>query len=473
MASPSILDDSLNGRTLTIGLGERALGLPAALVREVAPVPRIARVPHAPEVVLGVANMRGTVVPVLSLARLLGLPDSPVQRIVVTEIDGPVGLAVTSVATLSIDVPHIDVAALIAHAIPERRQRRAAGSLASTETPTDAPIAQTDTIALVSFALAGQDFALPLQAIEEVLRLPETIARLPDAEAAVVGSIAARGAVLPLLSLAALLGLPVAPVTRAARIVVVRIGSHRVGMVVEAMRTIERVPASEIDPVPQALNRGGGEARIQAICRMDGGTRLLSVLAPDQLLRDDFTARLLQSEPGDHPDMTGNAPQGPQVAADDDRFVLFRIGEERFGLPIAAVREVAALPPRLTPLPKAPDFVLGVMTVRGQVIPVIDQAQRFHGGTTTSARPRVIVVEIGALTAGFLVDAVSEVVRLPAAALRPAPDLGGDSTRMFDRVASLEGEDGLVLIVSPQDLLDRAERDLLARLGRKGAKSTA
>jgi purine-binding chemotaxis protein CheW len=107
--------------------------------------------------------------------------------------------------------------------------------------------------------------------------------------------------------------------------------------------------------------------------------------------------------------------------------------------------------------------------VRGQVIPVIDQARRFNGAPVTGAKPRVIVVRIGELTAGFIVDAVSQVVQPASDALRPAPDLGSEGARVFDRVASLDNGGALVLIVSPQELLDRAERDLLLALGSKKA----
>ncbi|HUD27601.1 MAG TPA: chemotaxis protein CheW [Novosphingobium sp.] len=464
---------ALSEQTLTFSVGERRLGLPASIVLEVAPVPRIARVPHAPPALLGVASLRGAVVPVLSVARLLGEADGAMERVVVVDLDGPVGLAVTGVSHVVDDreadaVARIDVAALVARAIPARPQRRAAGSgIAVSDV---AGTAQTETVALVAFAVGGQDFALPLATIGEVMRLPPEIARMPHADGVVVGTIAARGAVLPLLSLAALLALPVQPATARSRIVVVRIGAHRVGMVVDAMRSIARVPESEIDPVPQALNRGGPEARIQAICRMEGGGRLLSVLAPDQLLREDITARLLQGLSGDEQEMT-DAATPTRGHGEDERFLLFRIGEDTFGLPIAAVQEIVPLPPRLTPLPKAPDFVLGVMTVRGQVIPVIDQSRRFHGTPTAGAKPRVIVVQIGTLTAGFLVDAVSEVAQVAAAELRDAPELGTGGARVFDRVAALDGRDALVLIVSPQELLDRAERDLLASLGRKAAKT--
>jgi purine-binding chemotaxis protein CheW len=462
---PSAAPD--DGRKLVFDLGGEAMAMPAAAVREIVAFPRIARVPHAPEALIGVANIRGVIVPVLSVASLLGRAGPEVRRVIVAEIDGPVGLAVGGVSHMveAADgaVASIDVAALVARAVPKRPARiSGAGVVAAAASEAS----ETEGVALVSFAAGGQDFALPLPLVEEILRFPRDLALLPHGDAAIVGSMALRGAVLPLLSLAALLGLPTSAPTRRSRIVAVRIGAHRVGIVVEAMRGLERVPEADVDAVPQVLNRGGGEARVQAICRIDGGNRLISVLSPELLLDEDITARLLAGTRQGDEGMAGEAEKG----AESERFLLFRIGAETFGMPISAVLEVALLPARLTALPKAPAFVRGVMKVRGEVVPVIDQAHRFGAAGVEGSKARVIVARIGELTAGFVVDAVSQVAQIPAGDLQPAPDLGAEGTRVFDRVATLGGET-LVLVVSPRELLDRAERDLLLNLGTKSVKS--
>lgn len=455
---------------LTFNVGEQRMALPASMVREIAPLPRITRVPHAPDALLGVVNMRGTVVPVLAVSRLLGMADSSARRLIVVDVDGPVGLAVSSVSQVvekseSASLQQLNATALIAQAVPRGHHRRAGGGIVAARED-GAQVAHT--LPLLTCVVSGQYFAFPLAVVEEVLRLPDDIAIMPHSDAVVVGTVGSRDTLLPLLSLAALLALPVAPSSRQSRIVVIRIGAHRVGLVIDAVQSIARVRESDIDAVPDVLNRGGSEAHIKAICRLDEGARLLSVLAPDQLLRDDITARLLQTSLGEAQDMIDRTTE---MAG--DRFLIFRIGEERFGLPIDSVEEVASLPPRLTPLPKAPDFVLGVMNVRGNVIPVIDQARRFNGTPVVSAKPRVIVVRIGELWAGFIVDAVSEVTRIPESALRDAPDLGTQGTRVFERVANLGQDNSLVLIVSPQELLDRAEQDMLAVLGKKSATGGA
>lgn len=458
-------------RMLSFRIDGQSFALRTDLVSEVAQMPPVARVPHAPETLLGLANLRGSVISVLSMARLLQRPRGAPSRIIVVDVGERLGLAVDEarqiVAAGQADgVIEIDVAKLIAEAMPAKAERTSRGGGAGLVSRDEDAPDEVETIALVAFAIGNQEFAIPLGAVEEVLRLPSDIALMPDADEVVVGSAAVRGAVLPILSLRALLALPALGQGTRGRLLVVRIGVHRVGLLVDEMRSILRVREDMIDAVPQVLSRGQSEARIQAICRLDDGERLVSVLAADQLLRDDITARLLSGGAAEHDTMTQHEGE-----TDTDQFLLFRIGEEEFGLPIGAVEEVAQLPAKLTPLPKSPAFVRGVMNLRGRVIPVIDQAQRFGAAKPQEGRRRVIVTRIGELQAGFIVDGVSEVVRVEAGALRAAPEFGNEETRIFERVANLADEQRIILIVDPRELLDRAEQDLLKALGRKGAKT--
>lgn len=444
-------------QVVTLRVGGDRLSLPAAIVREVTRLPRLTRVPHGPSALMGLANIRGKVVPVLSLAEMIERPRGSEQRVIVVEDGDLFGFAIDRVDQLvraedATDALPVDAAALIAASIMPRAARRAPRA----EVADQRSIGNTaaDAVALVVFKLAEQEFALPLAAIDEVLRVPAEIARMPHADMVVVGSTTVRGELLPVLSLASLLAMPTSDRTTRSRIVVARIGGTRVGLLVDAVRGIERVPETAVDPVPQVLTRGSAEARIQAICRLDGGDRLVSVLAAEHLLRADITARLTQVSIGSE---SGNEAMDTTSA----QFLLFRIGEGVFGMSLDAVEEVMAFPSKLARLPNAPSFVKGLMNVRGAAVPVIDQAERFGEQTRHGLRRRVIIVRIGDVRAGFAVDAASEVLRIPSAALQPARELGTEGTRIFERVARLSKREGIVLIVSPRELLDGAEQDLL------------
>ena len=439
---------------LTVGVAGEALALPAAAVREVLRPAPLTRVPQAPPSLLGLSNLRGAVLPVLSLARLTGraeTPASPASRVVVMEGAAPFGLLVESVRGLGPggDATAIDLPALLARDFAPRAET---APQAPPEPDTASAEPATRTVALLAFTLAGQDYALPLDRVAAVARLPGGLATLPGTDGAMLGVLPFRGGVLPLVSPHALLGLPAMAATSHSRLLVMRLGTLRVGLVVDALRAILRLPDSALDPVPPVLTRGRGEARVEAVARLDGDRRLVSVLSPTRLFDEATTARLLAGASDTSPE---EAAPSAQVK---ERFVILRLGDTHFGLPVLAVEEVARRPATLARIPRAPDFILGAMNLRGAALPVIDQRRRF-GGEGIGNGGRVVVVRIDGLRAGFVVDAVPEVLAVAPADLLPAPATGGT---VFDRVARIERDGRMILLIDPHALLDGAGRDLLA-----------
>lgn len=105
------------------------------------------------------------------------------------------------------------------------------------------------------------------------------------------------------------------------------------------------------------------------------------------------------------------------------QLVIFAIGDEEFGVDISQVREIVRLIP-ITYLPKAPDFIEGVVNLRGQVVAVIDLAKRLViSSKTRGENTRIIIVEIEGLTMGMIVDSVSEVLRLSADQIEDVPSV--------------------------------------------------
>lgn len=142
------------------------------------------------------------------------------------------------------------------------------------------------------------------------------------------------------------------------------------------------------------------------------------------------------------------------------QLVTFRIGEEEFGVNILQVQEIIRMLD-VTKVPKAPDFVEGVINLRGKVIPIIDLRKRF--GLPARERDkmnRIIVVEIGATVVGFIVDAVSEVLRLPASTVEPPPPVvAGLDAEYISGVGKLD--DRLLIMLDMNRLLSRDEKTAL------------
>jgi len=441
---------------LAIEVAGRRLGLPAGDVREVIASRRLTAVPHAPPSLLGLSNLRGTAIPVLSLASLLQEDPGRPRRVVVLDGAAPVGLAVDQVHGLAApgdEAEPIDVAPLIAAQFAglagrsARRGERVAARRSRT-------IARAET-RMLSFDVAGETFALALDRIEAVTGPRNIVATIPHADAAVIGSIPWRGGLLPLLSLAALLGRGGAPAA-GGRVIVVRIEGHAAGLVVDMIGEVLAVADDRIDAVPALLRRGGGEARIAGIARLDEGRRLISLLACDALVDPALAARLRAVA-------FGEADADTRGEAATEALLLFSIDEEAYGLPLSAVIEVARLPERLTALPRAPDFVRGIMHLRGRALPVVDQAARF--GAVASGQ-RLIVARAGDLEAAFLVDRIQGVARVPRASLVEAPAVGKDP-QLVEQLL-IPHDSPMTLLLSPFALLAQAERDLLAAVDPTG-----
>ena len=155
-------------------------------------------------------------------------------------------------------------------------------------------------------------------------------------------------------------------------------------------------------------------------------------------------------------------------------FLIFRLGDDEFALPIETIDEVAQVPEQITRVPKTPAFLEGVVNLRGAVRPVIDQRRRFDMPESENRKGRrLVVVRTGRQRAGLIVDSVSDVLRVAAESVEPAPELTDDIARLVRGVINLELTGRIVLLLDPAELLTRAERGLLDAFQAETAQANA
>ncbi|ABD90134.1 chemotaxis protein CheW [Rhodopseudomonas palustris] len=487
---------------VVFGVAAERLGLRLEQVAEIIRPPKLAKMPMAPPSLLGLANLRGTVLPVLSLRRLLGWPDASAgdtARVIVIDRAAPFGLLVDRIDRLlrvaddaiaqddagagqldpgllegvikggegrdTIKVVHPDRLLRDQFARLSSAGPRAAAGVAVIAGAAGRNEAAQHRLALLSFDLGAQEYALPLERVLEIIALPPHVSEVPRPETAVLGVVTLRDRLLPLVSLRTLLGFPDDLVRDGrAKVIVLSLGQGAVGVVVDRTRDILRVDPALIDPAPALLTRGEGDAEIAAICRLDHGRRLVGLLSADRLFRSELVSRVL-SQQQEQGSVAGHQAGGDAVA--DEQFIVFRLGEQDYGVPVAAIDEVARAPERVTRLPKAPAFIDGVMNLRGRVMPIVDLRRRFElAANQAKTAQRVLVLDSGGGKTGFLVDSVSELIRLPAHAISAAPEVSADQARLIHRVANLEADGRIILLIDPAQLLDRVEADVLAKFAR-------
>ena len=492
---------SSSKRFLTFHVDGQLYALRSEDVAEVIRVPLLARVPQGPAALLGLANLRGSVLPVAGLRELLGKPSAPelaTARAIVLDAGAPVAVVVDSVAALeSVDAGRIetrqaevgaagaeklvggfatgadkqvakilDIKALLDAAFVNRtRAARSSAKAGERQTPTGARLGGEtrqglETETLVTFEVAGQEFALPLEVVQEVLPAPAGVTAVARAEAVVLGITSVRETLLPLLSLRGLLGFATTALADdREKIVVMKIGNTQVGLVADRARAVVVADVGRMEPIPPALAaRTGGESRIRSIYRGEAGRGLISILSPEQFFREDVMQRLAAHQQAQHAQ-----PSQSSAASGKELIVLvFRLGSDEFGLPIDTVVEIAQVPAQITRVPKTPEFLEGVINLRGEVLPVVDQRRRFDmPKLENTERRRLIVVKTDRHRAGLIVDSVSDVLRTHAERIEPPPDLTDATSRLVRGVINLERSNRIVLLLDSTELLTRAEQGLL------------
>ena len=157
-----------------------------------------------------------------------------------------------------------------------------------------------------------------------------------------------------------------------------------------------------------------------------------------------------------------------EISQAEEQLVVFDLASEAYGVDIGAVREIIRMQ-EITKVPRSPEFVEGIINLRGNVIPVIDLRKRFSLiGAERDKENRILVVDIGGKDIGVIVDAVTEVLRIASDSVEPpsAVITTFDSTYLLG-IAKLE--DRLIILLDLQSVLSEDHQEALVEAGAAAA----
>ena len=484
--------------------GDEVFAADMSPVKEIIRVPQVVRVPMAPTALEGLANLRGKVLPIISLRRLFGFPElehDDATRALVIDVGQPLGFVVDRVSSvMGVDSGHIEDVGSISttvntevlsglikdsggHAMimvldfAKLIQKEFSHIAAITKNTAVANAAQaevqseeedsSDELQLVSFNVEGQEYAIAIEDVQEIVQVPEAVIHVPHSESHVLGVMTLRNRLLPLVQLRRIFGLPDSDLDEKSRIVVLTLNSVSVGVVVDAVSEVLRVSKSGVDPLPALLAREGNLAEVTAICRLNNGKRLVSIMTARNLF--DHSAiksaisEALNTVNDSEVESRSKAKETDDNLDDDEQVVVFRLDKEEFGAPIASVQEIVRVPEELVRVPQAPSFVEGVINLRGTVLPVIDLRLRLGlKQVERTDRQRIMVFLISDVRTGFIVDQVAEVLKIPKSAIEPAPQLSSEQSLLLSRMANLEKQKRMVQLIDPPHLMGKKELRALA-----------
>jgi purine-binding chemotaxis protein CheW len=157
--------------------------------------------------------------------------------------------------------------------------------------------------------------------------------------------------------------------------------------------------------------------------------------------------------------MSDNRSSSNTVAANNDevlQWVTYKLGEETYGINVMQVQEVLRHT-EIAPVPGAPEYVLGIINLRGNVVTVIDTRSRFGlPWSDISDNTRIVIIESDEQVVGILVDSVAEVVYLRSSEIDSAPNVGTeDSAKFIQGVSNRDGQ--LLILVDLNKLLNDEE----------------
>ena len=153
-----------------------------------------------------------------------------------------------------------------------------------------------------------------------------------------------------------------------------------------------------------------------------------------------------------------NATEVARPATAPSQFISFAIGDDQYGVDIMAVREIKGWS-EITHLPKQPDYVRGVLNLRGVIVPIVDLRCRFGQGLTEATPLHiVIIVQIGSRLVGLLADRVLDIVSLDASQIQPVPRIArGGRVDFLSGLVTVEG--AMIALIDLANLLAQPSGD--------------
>ena len=434
----SAIEDQSVIQLVSFKLGLEEFAFQMDRVREILRVERPSVVPGTPKHVLGVLTVRGNILPVIDLRVLLGMNN--LESEVVAEATR-LSAGFTTWLTAAGEAVRSSAAKLDSSGAETVRKWIAAcntssqalmevlGKMRVANDRLLRGVAQTQALIAAEPANAKELFQLEVEACaQSVIKL------LGEFQSSVKENI-----------------------REDQRLIVVQAHGSLLALLVDKVREVLNMPKRQIDSPPQNLSETNN-VELSGIAKLESGKRLIMLLDADQLIK----ARELKDLGSVASDPAASAAQKHQVGSGsaslgERQFVTFRLGDGEYGIPIAKIQEIDRSS-KMTRVPRSADYVDGITNLRGEVIPVVNARKRFQlPQKEADERTRVIIMELGGVKTGLLVDSVHEVLNLAGKDIAPPPtSLSTEIDRQYiSGIGKLNGDKRMVVLLDVEKILER------------------
>lgn len=305
---------------------------------------------------------------------------------------------------------------------------------------------------LVTFQLGDDEFGADIMDVKEIIRVPD-ITKVPNAPIYVEGACNLRGNVLPIIDGRTRFNLERKTKDESSRVLVIDVDGKATGMVVDKVSEVIRVNTDHIDEPPQIVKNVDSDY-LNGVVKLDNGNRLIMLLDVVSALNVNSTVKDLingHDQSGEKKNALVNSTSTESI--DEEQLVSFLLDKEEYAIGIMKVKEIIRVP-EIVKIPNCENYIEGVVSLRNNLLPIIDLRTYFGmEHMDINDNTRILVVDMGSFTAGIMVDKISEVLRVPTSIIQPPPKFSTQSGGQLKGVAKLNNGKRMILILEPSKLI--------------------
>lgn len=298
-----------------------------------------------------------------------------------------------------------------------------------------------------SFKMGNSEIALSVSALQEVVNYPEKIVAVPLAPPFLTGLFNLRGVIIPIVDMAKFLDLESTVAVTAKKIAIVTVDQVRVGLLFDCTSEILNVPESDISAYNDHTE--GPLSVIRSVLKLNEGERIIEVIDPPSLLKIQNIPEIISKNKSEVAEISKKKSKRSQC-------ISFRAGTMEFGVEISAIREIIKVP-EIKRTVLTVDFCIGMVTLRGMVIPILDFKKFIHSHSDVvedqEAR-RIVVLKIQNIQVGFLVDSVDSIVTYFEEEVMPIPMFQQERAEMMKGMLPEDKSSKVIILNSEKMLTD-------------------
>lgn len=486
---PAVVETALEQTVqhITFYVGDEVFGVDIMCVEEIITPKKPTAIPRTPEYFLGIINLRGEVISILDMRRRFQMEPKEIDensRVIVIYSNGcKLGMLVDRISRIiTLSTAQVQGASKF---VSGEKQKYISGSYrtddeeillmldhealvdeedfyihqevkAASDHLTPAEETQFEVspeIFLVGFSIGRERFAIESLQVEEIIQMPE-ITPVPEMDSFVEGIFHLRESVIPVIRLGERMLVKGKTEVQDCPVIIVRIEGIKVGLIVDMITEVYLIKENEITDPPITLNPKQLE-QLRGVIKLEreDKTHIVMLLKLEKLFSFEETDHLKDLE-----ESTNELVEEEEDREEEVPILEFMLAGEKYAIEVYHTNEIIPLR-EIVPVPKSPEFVRGVINLRGDVISVVDLPLLVENdGYQFTDDTKILIVDTGVETAGLIVEKVVGIRKVLLSTFEPPSELLSQRGNVFIRGMSKDEEtDDIVVLMDITNTLAQAQ----------------